>query len=50
VNAVKNRKTNDKHKASATRSDSEDNGEGSVVPVLNKVLENITEVMRWLEH
>jgi hypothetical protein len=29
VNAVKNRKTNDKHKASATRSDSEDNGEGS---------------------
>jgi hypothetical protein len=50
--SVKNGKTTDKLGASDTGSDSEDNGGDScevVVPKLSKVLENINEVMTWLE-
>jgi hypothetical protein len=50
--SVKNGKTTDELGASDTRSDSEDNGDDScevMVPKLNKVLENINEVMTWLE-
>jgi hypothetical protein len=50
--SVKNGKTADELGASDTGSDSEDNGDDScevVVPKLSKVLENIKEVMTWLE-
>jgi hypothetical protein len=49
---VKNGKTTDELGASDTGSDSAGNGNDScevVVPKLSKVLENINEVMTWLE-
>jgi hypothetical protein len=51
--SVKNGKTNDKCETSDTECDSEDNGDNSckvVVPALNRVLGNITEVITLLEH
>jgi hypothetical protein len=50
--SVKNGKTTDELGASDTGSDSEDNSDDScevVEPKLSKVLENINEVMTWLE-
>jgi hypothetical protein len=50
--SVTNGKTTDELGASDTGSNSEDNGDYScevVVPKLSKVLENINEVMTWLE-
>jgi hypothetical protein len=50
--SVKNVKTTDKLETSDTGSDSEDNGVDScevVIPELSKVLENVNEVMTWLE-
>jgi hypothetical protein len=50
--SVKNGKTTDELGASDTGSDSEGNGDDScevVVPKLSKVLENINEVMTWLD-
>jgi hypothetical protein len=50
--SVKDGKTTDRLGASDTGSDSEDNGDYTcevMVPKLSKVLENINEVMTWLE-
>jgi hypothetical protein len=50
--SMKNGKTTDELGASDIGSDPEDNGDDScemVVPKLSKVLENINEVMTWLE-
>jgi hypothetical protein len=49
---VKNENTTDELAASDIGSDSGDNGDGfceAVEPKSSKVLENINEVMRWLE-
>jgi hypothetical protein len=50
--SVKNRKTTEELGTSDRRSNSEDNGDDScevMVPKLSKVLQNINEVMTWLE-